>query len=270
MTAALRTSALSFAHSGARQPVLDNITLEIKSGDFVALVGQNGSGKSTLLHLLSGLPRPIAGDVFVTPPDQAEVSLSSVSRRTLAQNIAIMHQNLAPVPGLLVRQLVQQGSYPRRGSLGMLSTTHSDEIESALALVGLAGWGDRALDELSGGERQRVRLALALAQDAPILLLDEPTAHLDVHHQLSILELVRTLQQKRALTVVVVLHDLDHAARFADRIIALSGNAIYADGPPEQVITPKTLAEVFAVRGQVATENGRLHAIIDAPIGNTE
>lgn len=266
MTTALRTVGLTFARPGGRGPVLDDITIAVEQGEFVALVGQNGCGKSTLLHLLAGLARPTSGEVLVTPPGEREAQLRTFSRRAIARNISIMHQHLAPIPGLLVRQLVQQGGYARRGPFGMLSTARTDEVEEALDLVGLTGWGDRVLDELSGGERQRVRLALALAQRAPVLLLDEPTAHLDIHHQLAILQLVRSLQQGRGLTVVAVLHDLDHAARFADRVIALSGGHVHSDGPPDEVITARLLADVFAVSGDVTVERGRLRTSIDAPL----
>ncbi|MFI6510426.1 ABC transporter ATP-binding protein [Streptosporangium sp. NPDC050855] len=258
----LRTLGLSFGHDGRR--LLRGIDLTVGKGESVALVGVNGSGKSTLLRLLSGILTPHAGTVELDGRP-----LARMSRRQIARRVAIMHQTLPPVPGLTVRQLVHQGRYPGQGPLGMLRTTgHDPATEEALALTGLAALADRVLDTLSGGERQRARLALALAQESDVLLLDEPTAHLDIRHQLEVLELVREVRTARGLTVVTVLHELDHAARFTDRIVALHRGTVHADGRPIDVLTPDLLSEVFGVTGRVVLDEVRHHprCIPDDPL----
>ncbi|SCG76529.1 ABC transporter ATP-binding protein [Micromonospora coxensis] len=243
--------------------VLDGVSLTVRAGECVALVGRNGCGKSTLLRLLTGADRPADGRVLLHGrPAHAQ------RRRDVARQVAVLHQQLPPVPGLTVRQLVAQGRYPHRGPLGMLWRPEDAEASAALAATGVAGLADRQVDTLSGGERQRVRLALALAQRTPVLLLDEPTAFLDVRHQLQVLSLVRRLHAERGLTVVTVLHELDHAARFTDRVIALAGGRVAADGPPADVVTPALLADVFGVRGRVLADahTGAVRALADDPL----
>lgn len=243
------------------RPLLAGVDLTIEPGEFVALVGVNGCGKSTLLRLIAGLLKPSSGRILL-----GGAELGTLSRRQVAQRLAVLHQSLPPVPALTVRQLVRQGRYPHLGPLGLLR--ESDTMEEALELTGVAHLADRVLDTLSGGERQRVRLALAVAQDTGILLLDEPTAHLDIRHQLEVLELVRTLRATRGLTIVTVLHELDHAARFAERIVALHEGRVRADGKPKDVITPELLAEVFGVAGRVVTDelHGAPRCLLDTPL----
>ncbi|GAA2814636.1 ABC transporter ATP-binding protein [Crossiella cryophila] len=226
--------------------VLSTVDIRVAAGEWLALVGRNGCGKSTLLRVLAGLH----------PPDQGTVTLgadelNSLSRREIARRIAVLPQAMPAVPGLTVRQLVRQGRYAVRGPLGMLRAGDDEPVRRALAETGVAEYADAAVDRLSGGERQRVRLALALAQDAPVLLLDEPTTYLDVRHQLEVLELVARLRAERGLTVVTVLHDLAQAARFADRVLALRDGVVHADGPAAEVVDADLLAGVFGVRGRV-------------------
>ncbi|GIH75050.1 iron-dicitrate ABC transporter ATP-binding protein [Planobispora longispora] len=261
MTGMIAVSGLEFGYGD--RTVLDGIDLTVGHGELVALVGVNGCGKSTLLRLIAGLLTPRRGAVRLDGTD-----LASLSRREVARRLAVLHQALAPVPGLTVRQLVRQGGYPHRGPLGMLGAPGDGVAEEAMELTGVAHMADRVLDTLSGGERQRVRLALAVAQRSPILLLDEPTAHLDVRHQLEVLALVRRLRDSRDLTVLAVLHELDHAARFADRIVALAGGRVAADGPPREVVTEELLAAVFGVRGRVVYDerNDAPHCFLDHPL----
>lgn len=168
---------------------------------------------------------------------------------------------------MTVRQLVAHGRFPQRSMWAMLRDPFDEHCAVALAETGTTHLGDRMVDSLSGGERQRVRLALSLAQDASILLLDEPTTFLDICHQLEVLDLIARLRRARGLTVVSVLHDLEHAARYADRLVALSRGRIVADGNPAAVVTPQLLEEVFAVTGRVGTDEhtGRLVVHIDSP-----
>ncbi|NGO72849.1 ABC transporter ATP-binding protein [Streptomyces sp. SB3404] len=238
---------LRFGYPG--REVLSGVDMDVEPGELVALVGLNGCGKSTLLRLSAGLLRPAAGRVLLDGDDMA-----GLSRRAAARRVALLHQSAPPVPGMTVRQLVRQGRYAARGPLGMLRDGDDAVCARAMADVDVTAWADRPVDSLSGGERQRVRLAMALAQDTRVLLLDEPTTYLDLRHQLEVLQTVARLRAERGLTVLMVLHDLGHAARFADRILALRDGRVAADGPPDEVVTPGLLAEVLGVAGRVGRD----------------
>ncbi|MFD7654146.1 ABC transporter ATP-binding protein [Actinosynnema sp. NPDC059797] len=239
--------------------VLEGVDLAVGAGEWVSLLGRNGSGKTTLLRVLAGLLRPAEGTVHI-----GRDPLGSLSRREVARRMAVLPQSTPVVRGLTVRQFVRQGRYAARGALGMLGDTDDDQVREALRCTGVAEWADVPLEQLSGGQRQRVRLALALAQDAPVLLLDEPTTFLDVRHQIDVLELVRALQRERGLTVVAVLHDLAQAARYSDRVVALRDGVVHADGAPSEVVDAAFLADVYGVAGEVRwiTTNGVLKMVI--------
>lgn len=245
---AVRAEGLRFGYPG--RDVLRGVDLRIGAGELVALIGLNGCGKSTFLRLAAGLLAPSGGRVLLEGDEAA-----GLSRRTAARRVALLHQSAPSVPGLTVRQLVRQGRYATRGPLGMLRDAYDEVTARALADVGVTAWADRPVDALSGGERQRVRLAMALAQDTRLLFLDEPTTFLDLRHQLEVLQTVVRLREERGLTVVMVLHDLNHAARFADRIVALNDGRVAADGTPHEVVTPALLAEVLGVRGRVGVDD---------------
>ncbi|KAA1019170.1 ABC transporter ATP-binding protein [Pseudonocardia sp. EV170527-09] len=247
----LRAEGVTVRFDG--RTVLDGIDLAVGRGQWLSLVGRNGCGKTTLLRVLAGLHRPDAGSVHLV-----DRPLAGTPRREVAKRVAVLPQALPPLGGVTVRALVAQGRYAVRGPLGMLGGGADAAVSDALAATGTQVWADTPVELLSGGERQRVRIALALAQDAPVLLLDEPTTYLDVRHQLEVLDLVRELQVQRGLTVVAVLHDLAQAARCADRIVALRDGRVHADGPPADVVDEGLLAEVFGVRGVVSTHEGRL------------
>ncbi|WP_256107862.1 ABC transporter ATP-binding protein [Streptomyces sp. ODS05-4] len=261
----VRAEGLRFGYSG--REVLRGVDLDVRAGELVALIGLNGCGKSTFLKLAAGLAAPSAGRVLLAGDD-----VSRLSRRAAARRVALLHQSAPAVPGLTVRQLVRQGRYAARGPLGMLGGGDDEPAVRAMADTGTTAWADRPVDALSGGERQRVRLAMALAQDTRVLFLDEPTTYLDLRHQLEVLQTVVRLRAERDLTVVMVLHDLNHAARFADRIVALRDGRIAADGPPHRVVTPALLAEVLGVRGRVGRDEvgGWPMCYPDHPVGSPE
>lgn len=240
---------------GARA-VLDGVSLEIPRGGITALVGPNGSGKSTLLKALARLLAPTRGAVLLEGEAIASLPTAAVARR-----LAILPQAPVAPAALTVRELVEQGRYPHVGALRMLRRQDHDAVREALALTGLEPFAHRALDALSGGERQRAWIALALAQDTPVLLLDEPTTFLDVGHQMEVLGLVERLERERGLTVVMVLHDLNQAARHADRMVVLQAGRVVADGPPSEVFEPGMLARVFRIEARVLVDpvtGGRL------------
>jgi iron complex transport system ATP-binding protein len=226
--------------------VIDGLALEIATGTITALVGPNGSGKSTLLKTLARLLKPSGGAVYLDGK-----AISSMPTAAIARELAILPQGPSAPAGLTVRELVEQGRFPHVGALRMLRHQDHAAISAALELTGMREFAHRPIDSLSGGERQRAWVALTLAQDTPILLLDEPTTFLDIGHQLEVLDLARRLNRERRMTIVLVLHDLNQAARYANRMIALSRGRVVADGPPADVLTPALLESAFNVRANI-------------------
>lgn len=247
--AAARLAAAGLSVGYAEHAVITDLSIEIRHGSITALVGPNGSGKSTLLKTLARLIQPRGGAVLL---DGA--ALSMLSTAAIARTLAILPQGPSAPAGLTVGELVEQGRFPHVGALRMLRRQDHAAIREALELTGLTAFADRPVDGLSGGERQRVWIALALAQATPILLLDEPTTFLDIGHQLEVLDLIQRLNRERGLTIVVVLHDLNQAARYADRMVVLQQGQIVADGAPNEVLTPRLLARVFQVRAHILTD----------------
>ena len=233
-----------------KRTAVDGVSLTIAAGSCVALVGPNGSGKSTLLRGLARLLRPAGGAVLLDGR-----RLADWPARALARRLALLPQQPESPADLTVEQLVALGRHPHQAFLGLASAADRAAVREALALADLTDLADRRLAALSGGERQRAWIALTLAQQPDLLLLDEPTSFLDVAHALALLELVHRLNRERGLTVVMALHDLAQAARFSDRLIVLRGGRLVADGPPAAVLTPALLAEVFAVEAEVLTSS---------------
>ncbi len=231
------------------RPVISDLSIEIVKGQITALVGPNGSGKSTLLKTLARLLKPTGGAVLLDGK-----ALHTLSTAQIAQQMAILPQGPNAPHGLTVRELVEQGRYPHVGALRMLKQQDHQAIQQALELTHMIDFAHRPLANLSGGERQRAWIALTLAQDTPILLLDEPTTFLDIGHQLEILELVHHLNLEHKMTLVLVLHDLNQAAHYAHRMVVLNRGRIVADGAPNTVLTPELLATVFGVRVNIITD----------------
>jgi iron complex transport system ATP-binding protein len=229
--------------------VVDQLSLAIAPGGITALIGPNGSGKSTLLKALARLLKPAAGAVYLDGQAIARLPTAAVARQ-----LAILPQGPRAPAGLTVAELVEQGRYPHVGPLRMVQRQDHAAIREALNLTSTTAFADRTVDSLSGGERQRVWIALVLAQATPLLLLDEPTTFLDIGHQLDILDLVQRLHRERQMTIVLVLHDLNHAARYAERMVALQHGRIVADGAPNTVLTAELLATVFGVHAHIMTD----------------
>jgi iron complex transport system ATP-binding protein len=229
--------------------VVPDLSLQIERGGITALVGPNGSGKSTLLKTLARLLKPSGGAVYLDGK-----SITRMPTTQVAREIAILPQGPTAPAGLTVGELVEQGRYPHAGALKMLVKQDYEAISQALTLTDMVEFAHRPLDSLSGGERQRAWIALALAQDTPVLLLDEPTTFLDIGHQLEVLDLVARLNRERRMTVILVLHDLNQAARYASRMVALKEGKIAADGPPALVLTPPLLADLFGVHANIMTD----------------
>jgi iron complex transport system ATP-binding protein len=234
-------------HGGDSRPVLRGVDLDLAAGDLVALLGANGSGKTTLLRLLSGALAPDAGEVRFDGR-----SVGEWPRDALARRVAVLPQQLDLPDGFRAEELVAMGRAPHARSL--FGTTVEDEraVERALVDAGALDLAGRYPHELSGGERQRVLVAMALAQEPELLLLDEPTLHLDLAHQVALLSSIRRLQAQRGLTVVAVLHDLNLAAAFAPRVVVLHDGRVAADGTVADTLTPVLIERVFGVRMELA------------------
>ena len=243
----LRADTVSIGYG--QRIVVEDLSLELMKGGITALVGPNGSGKSTLLKTLARLLKPSTGEVYLNG-----TAISRMSTSVVAQEIAVLPQGPVAPAGLTVGELVEQGRYPHAGPLKMLRKQDYAAIGEAMRLTGMEDFANRSLDSLSGGERQRAWIALALAQETPVLLLDEPTTFLDIGHQLEVLELVEQLNRERGMTVVLVLHDLNHAARYASRMVALKDGEIVADGPPSEVLTAELLDFLFGVHAHIISD----------------
>jgi iron complex transport system ATP-binding protein len=231
------------------RPVVEGLDVRVEPGTVTALVGPNGSGKSTLLMALARVLDVSRGEVRLDgEPISARKSIE------VARRLAILPQTSVIPSGLRVRELVEQGRYPRLGPLAMLSRRDDNIMQQAMEMAGVASMAGRRLDSLSGGERQRAWIAMALAQDTGILLLDEPTTYLDIRHQIDLMDLVVDLVRAHHKTVIMVLHDINQAARYCDRMIAMRDGVIFADGHPDDVVTPDLLLTVFDVRARITSD----------------
>ena len=220
--------------------VIRDISISIAGGQTVAVIGPNGSGKSTLLKILSGILLPQEGRVLLSGNE-----LSNLSRREISQRIALVSQDGGGNFPFNVRDVVLMGRAPYLSGFAMERRGDFERAEWAMRVTDLGGLQDRLMMELSGGERQRAFIARALAQDTELLFLDEPTAYLDIGHQVAVSGLLRRLNREYHKTVVSVTHDINLASTFFDRVILMSGGAVFADGTPDEVIREKTIREVY-------------------------
>lgn len=224
-------------------PIIHGIDLALQQGEWLSLVGANGSGKSTLLKLLSRILQPQKGTVILDGK-----AIHSQPAQVVAQKLAILPQQQTIPAGLTVRQLVSLGRTPHQPWWQWeLDREDRQKVDEAIVETGIEQFSDRLVENLSGGERQRAFLALALAQAPQVLLLDEPTTYLDIHYQLQLLELLKHLNQQQGLSIVTVLHEVNLAARYSDRIAMLKQGSLWDIGTPAGVLTPENLAQVFGV-----------------------
>jgi len=263
-TPLLEARDLHLRHPRGTRDVVRDLSLTVQRGEILALVGPNGSGKSTTLAALAGGLVPRLGTVAVDG-----LELRRWSQRALARRIARLPQEPLCPEGLTVEDLVLCGRHPHRGFLETPSHEDRSAVREAVRTMGLADLRHRRVETLSGGERRRAFLAMVLAQRAALLLLDEPTAALDLRHQHEVLDLLVEVNRDRGTGIVVVLHDLEHAARVADRVAVLHRGRIYQCGPPAGCITPEMLCDVFGIAARVDDEGGRLRLRVDGPADPT-
>ena len=230
-------------------PVITELDVAVLDGKVTAIVGANACGKSTLLRGLARLLKPRHGSVFL---DGA--ALAAMSTTEVAKVLGLLPQAPVAPDGITVADLVARGRYPHQGWFRRWTEADHDAVTLALSATDTADLIDRPLRQLSGGQRQRVWVAMALAQDTDLLLLDEPTTYLDINHQVELLRLLRELNASNGKTIVAVLHDLNLASRYCDHIIAMCSGAIVAEGPPRDVITAEIVHEVFGLSCVVITD----------------
>ncbi len=231
------------------EPVVRDLSLDVPDGRVTTIIGPNGCGKSTLLCTMARLLRPSGGAVLL---DGAAVH--DLPTRDVARRMALLPQNPVAPEGLLVRDLVGRGRHPHQRWFSQWSPHDEAVVEAALELTDTAHLRDRALDQLSGGQRQRAWIAMTLAQDTDLLLLDEPTTYLDLAHQVEVLDLITRLNRERGRTVVMVLHDLNLAARYSDLIVVMKDGVVAAQGAPAEVFTPDLLYATFGLSADVLAD----------------
>lgn len=243
----LVADSITLAYDG--RVVVDDLSFAVPDGRITAIIGPNACGKSTLLRALSRLLRPTHGSVVLDGE-----SIHRLPTRQVATLLGLLPQSPIAPEGILVGDLVARGRTPHQSLFQQWSVADEAAVCAALEATGTADLSDRPVDELSGGQRQRVWIAMALAQETGLLLLDEPTTFLDVGHQAALMRLVERLREEEGKTVVMVLHDLNQAARHADRLVVLAQGRIVADGTPADVLTADLLAEVFALEAVVVPD----------------
>ncbi|MEK4976712.1 ABC transporter ATP-binding protein [Bacillus sp. FSL K6-6540] len=220
--------------------IFENLDLTVPIGKITVFIGSNGCGKSTLLRSMARLLKPQRGSVVLNGAD-----IASLSTKDVARKLAILPQGPTAPEGLTVMQLVKQGRYPYQSWLRQWSREDEEAVTAALESTGLTELADRTVDSLSGGQRQRAWIAMTLAQETPLILLDEPTTYLDLTHQIEVLDLLYDLNAKEQRTIVMVLHDINLACRYADHIVAIRDGSIKAEGKPGDIINSDLMQTVF-------------------------
>ncbi|MHB0883593.1 ABC transporter ATP-binding protein [Paenibacillus sp. SEL1] len=243
----LKTANLDIAYED--RLIVEDLNVEIPQGKITALVGANGSGKSTILKTMARIMNPKGGSVLLDGK-----SIHKQSTREVAKQLAILPQNPTAPEGLTVTELVSYGRFPYQKGFGSMKAEDRKMVEWAIQVTGMSEFHDRPIDQLSGGQRQRAWIAMALAQDTDILFLDEPTTFLDMAHQLEVLHLLEYLNTSEKRTIVMVVHDLNHAARYAQHMIAIKKGKAEAVGTPTEVMSPDVLREVFGIEADIVTD----------------
>ncbi|NUS17473.1 MAG: ABC transporter ATP-binding protein [Streptomyces sp.] len=240
----LRADAVTLGYD--QRVIAEGLSVDIPDHSFTVVVGPNACGKSTLLRALARLLKPAEGRVLLDGR-----AIGGLPAKSVARTLGLLPQTSVAPDGITVASLVARGRYPHQGLLRQWSPEDERVVAESMEATGVAALADRRVDELSGGQRQRVWIAMALAQQTPLLLLDEPTTYLDIQHQIDVLDLCARLHEEGGRTLVAVLHDLNQAARYATHLIAMRDGRIEAQGPPAEVITAELVERVFGVRCRI-------------------
>ncbi|MFB9325753.1 ABC transporter ATP-binding protein [Paenibacillus aurantiacus] len=240
----LEAKGLGLSYGGAY--IFEDLNLTLPQGEITVFIGSNGCGKSTLLRSMARLLKPQRGAVILEGSDIAGLSTKEVARK-----LAILPQGPSAPEGLTVLQLVKQGRYPYQSWLKQWSSEDEEAVRDALAATGMIELADRAVDSLSGGQRQRAWIAMTLAQETPVILLDEPTTYLDLTHQIEVLDLLYDMNERHRHTIVMVLHDINLACRYADHIVAIRKGKVEAQGRPEEVVDAALIESVFQLKCEI-------------------
>ncbi|MFZ4834049.1 ATP-binding cassette domain-containing protein [Rouxiella sp. Mn2063] len=241
--------------------VAQDLSVAIPEGSLTVIIGPNACGKSTLLKTLSRLMQPQAGSVWLNGEQ-----ISRYATKEVARQLGLLPQSSNAPGDISVMDLVARGRYPHQGLFKRWTPEDQQAVDEAMQATGITELADSAVDTLSGGQRQRVWIAMVLAQQTPLLLLDEPTTWLDIAHQIDLLELMRELNLKNGRTLVVVLHDLNHACRYASHLIAMKGGKVLAEGSPKQIVTAELVEEVFGLKCMII-EDPVAHTPLIIPLG---
>jgi iron complex transport system ATP-binding protein len=244
----LRTEKLEACYE--KFTVFNNINFEVEKGKITTIIGPNGCGKSTLLKTIGRIIKQKSGNVFLK-----EINMSKMNTKNIAKGLALLPQNPIAPSELKVEELISYGRFPHCKKISKLTAEDNKVVEWAMDITKIIDFREREIGSLSGGQRQKVWLAMALAQDTEILLLDEPTTYLDMAHQLEVLKIVEKLNKEKNRTIVMVLHDINHAARFSHKIVAMKSGKIVAEGKPKEIITREVLKEVFSIEARVMIDD---------------
>lgn len=254
MLSHMQAKGLSAGYNG--EAVFRGLDLKITEGSITTLIGSNGSGKSTILKTLCRIISPDSGAVYLDGE-----AIHRMPTKRVAQRLALLPQGAQAPAGITVGDLVEYGRFPYRSALSGLGEKDREIIQWALASTGMSSLEHREMERLSGGQQQRAWIAMALAQKTGLLFLDEPTTYLDISHQLDILYLLRRLNRENGVTIVMVLHDLNHAIMFSDYLVAIKDGTLHSAGTPQEIITQQALREIFDVEAEVIT-----HPVLNVPV----
>ncbi len=239
--------------------IIDNMNLSIPSGEISIIIGANGCGKSTLLKTIARVIKPKSGDIFINGKNIREQK-----EKHLAAQVAFLPQGPVCPPGLTVKELIAFGRFPHQKLMGGLKSHDKDIIQWAMEETELKDYADREIGNLSGGQRQRAWIAMTLAQETDIIMLDEPTTYLDMSYQLEVLKVLERLNKNKKITVVIVLHELNNACRFASNIIGLKQGNLICQGTPVDVITKESLKEIYGIDARLQlSENKQYPVCVD-------
>lgn len=244
MQTAFRMENLASGYEQVR--VFEGLNLTIEEGKVTTIIGPNGCGKSTLLKTIGRILKKQQGTVYLQ-----EQNMQNLSTKDIAKKLAILSQTPIAPGQLKVEELIAYGRYPHRNNVNRLTNKDEEMIEWALTVTNTMEYRNRELAQLSGGQRQRVWLAMALAQETNILLLDEPTTYLDMAHQLEVLDIVKSLNEQHSCTIVMVLHDINHAARYSDHLIAMRNGIIMQTGTPQEILSAEVMRKVFKIDARI-------------------